>query len=320
MRSSFSLVFITCTLLVTSCKRDLLELDRAWRMDGGTNNRLNNIAFINDSICIAAGGSTFYQSTIIRSTDGGYTWKADSSSDAPKEMYGMGISPWGAVYLSGIDGDVLVSKDKGTTWQFHRIDNWLVYKGGAFATPDTGIFVSSVLQRECTITRVDSTFKILDEQTFKFGLNNIYFTDANTAYVLGYGAIMKTIDRGNNWSFLDIDGDNFTSMSIIGNEFWVCGAAGSIFHSTDAGAHWERFRNGNDITRRRYMLRSILFTTTQQGWAVGDDGLVIFSQDGGRNWMEYTAFTTNHLRSIALCPDGDLVIAGTNGGLYRIKQ
>lgn len=320
MRSFYALVSILFFLQAASCKRDLLTLDHAWRMDSGTDDRLNNVAFINDSTCIAAGGSTFDRSAIALSKDGGYTWKAISSTEAPKEMYGMGISPTGTVYLSGIDGDILVSKDMGASWQFHRIDNWLVYKGGNFATPDTGIFVSSVLQRASTITRVDSNFKILDEQSFEFGLNNIYFTGTSTAYVLGYGAVMKTSDRGDHWTFLDIDGDNFTSMAIIGNEFWICGAAGSIFHSSDAGARWERFRNGNDITRRRYMLRSILFTTAQMGWAVGDDGLVIFSQDGGRNWMEYKTFTTNHLRSIAACPNGDLLIAGTNGALYRIRQ
>lgn len=289
-------------------------------MESGTDTRLNNIAFLDDSTCIIAGGTTFDRSTIVRSTDGGYNWVADSSGDAPKEMYGMGVSASGTIYLSGIDGDILESRDKGRSWQFHRIDNWLVYKGGSFPTPDTGIFVSSVLQRESTITRVDSNFKILDEQTFQFGLNNIYIINASTSIVIGYGVMMKSIDNGATWSYLDIDGDNFTAMSVIGNEMWVCGAAGSIFHSSDGGNHWERFRNGNDLTRRRYMLRSILFTSPQTGWAVGDDGLVIYSQDGGRNWMEYKPFTTNHLRSIAACPNGDLLMAGVNGGLYRIKQ
>lgn len=320
MRPLFAIAFVFFVTLGVSCKRDLLELNSAWRMDSGTDTRLNNIAFLDDSTCIIGGGSTFYKSTIVRSSNGGYNWIADSSADAPKEMYGMGISSTGVVYLSGIDGDVLVSRDKGRTWQFHRIDNWLVYKGGSFSTPDTGIFVSSVLQRESTITRVDSNFKILDEKTFQFGLNNIYIINASTSIVIGYGVMMKSIDNGTTWSYLDIDGDNFTAMSIIGNEMWVCGAAGSIFHSSDGGNHWERFRNGNDLTRRRYMLRSILFTSPQKGWAVGDDGLVIYSQDGGRNWMEYKPFTTNHLRSIAACPDGDLLVVGTNGGLYRIKQ
>lgn len=320
MRCLPTLMFAFCLLLCAACKRDLLSLDKAWRLDSKTNYRLNNIAFLNDSICIAAGGSTFYSSVMLRSADGGYTWAADSSTEAPKEMYGMTVSPAGIVYLSGIDGGVLASIDKGKTWRFHRIDNWLVYKGGSFLTPDTGIFVSSVLQRECTITRVNADFKIVDTQTFQFGLNKIHVQDKNTAIVLGYGVMMKTTDRGNTWQYLPVDGDNFTGISQYGTHLWVCGAAGSIYHSADNGTNWERLRNGNDITRRRYMLRSIVFTNAQNGWAVGDDGLLIFSKDGGKNWMEFKPFTTNHLRSIALCPDGDMIVAGDGGSIYRVRQ
>ena len=230
----------------------------------------------------------------------------------------MGISPNGTIYLSGIDGWVLHSKDVGATWQHSHIDNWLVYKGGMFPTPDTGIFVSSVLQRECTITRVDAAFKTIDEQTFLFGLNNIYMVSSKVGYVIGYGVVMKTTDGGNTWQYLDVDGDNFTAMHIQGSEIWMCGSAGSIFHTTDAGANWQRLRNGNDLSRVRYMLRCILFTDNLHGWAAGEDGKVIYTRDGGHNWMEYKTFTTSTLRSIAKCPNGDLLMAGDRGALYRI--
>ncbi len=313
------LLLILFTLL-SSCKRDLLELQQAWQLTSYTTNRLNNIRFLDDSVCIIGGGSTFYQSTMLRSTDGGYTWAADSSTVAPKEMYGMGVAADGTVSLSGIDGDVLQSSDKGKTWQFRRINNWLVYKGGAFFTPDTGIFVSTVLQRGCTITRIDSAFNILDEQSFLFGLNNLYMVNATTGYAIGYGVIMKTTDRGNTWDYLDVKGDNFTAMDIHGKEIWTCGSAGGIYHTVDAGAHWERQRNGNDISLPRYMLRCVLFTDNMHGWAAGDNGKVIYTNDGGYNWFEYKNFTNDALRGIAQCPNGDLLLCGDEGGIYRIRQ
>ena len=313
-------IFATCIVLgANSCKKDLLHWQHVQQLNSNTTSRLNSIKFISDSICVAAGGVQFDQSVILRSADGGYTWIANSYSSAPKEMYGIGLSGNCTIYVCGIDGDVLHSTDSGKSWQFNRINDWLVYLGGTFVTPDTGIFVSSILQRESTITRVNSDFKILDEKTFLFGLNNIYTVSQSTAYVIGYGAVMKTTDRGNTWNFQDVEGDNFSAMDIHGDEIWMCGTNGGIYHTYDGGAHWKNLRNGNDITLPRYYLRAILFKDVQNGWAVGDDGKVIYTRDGGEHWSEYDKFTANSLRCIAICPGGDLLIAGDNGTIFRLR-
>jgi photosystem II stability/assembly factor-like uncharacterized protein len=320
MSRSYVYWFFIVLVGLSSCKRDLLELKQAWKLNSNTTTRLNNIRFLDDSICVIGGGSTFYQSTMLRSADGGYTWAADSSHDIPKEMYGMGVAADGSICLSGIDGGVLQSVDKGKTWQSHRILNWLVLRGGNFFTPDTGIFVSTILQRGSSITRVSADFKILDERAFLFGLNNLYMVNSTTGYAIGYGVVMKTTDRGNTWDYLDVKGDNFTAMDIHGSEVWTCGSAGGIYHTTDAGQHWERLRNGNDISLPRYMLRCLLFTDKLHGWAAGDNGKLIYTNNGGRDWYEYKNFTTDAIRGIALCPNGDILLCGDEGGIYRIKQ
>ena len=318
MRKPRLLFLVLIITFFTNCKKDLLYLQKVQLLNSNTTGQLNHIQFIGNNICIAAGGNTFYQSDIVRSVDGGYTWTAISDTDAPKEMYGIGISANGNIYLSGIDGDVLHSKDSGNTWQFNRIGNWDQYHGGTFFSTDTGIFVSSVLQRECTIARIDSNFNILDQQTFLFGLNNIYMVSQTTGYIIGYGTVMKTTNTGKTWNFQNVAGDNFMAMDIHGEEMWLCGYMGSIYHTTDGGNSWQTLRNGNDITLPRYYLMDILFTDGQNGWAVCDNGKVIHSDDGGQHWEEYNQFTTNSLRSIALCPNGDLLTAGNNGVIYRI--
>ncbi len=311
-------ILLAFLLLFSSCKKDLIAPANVRRLNSHVSTHLNSVAFLNDSVCVIGGGSTFYESTVLRSIDGGYSWAADSIPQAPKEFYGMNITPNGNIYLSGIDGLVAVSDDEGNSWQVNRVGSWLVNKGGAFVTPDTGIFVSTVLQRQCTITRVDADFNIIDEQTHLFGLNNVYFTDPNTAYIVGYGAVMKTTNKGNTWSFLNVDGDNFSAMDIHGDEIWMCGTNGGIFYSADAGKHWERRRNGNNIALPRYMLRCLLFTDSRNGWAAGDDGKLLLTKDGGYNWMEYKAFATGSIRAITRCPNNDLLLVGDNGTIFRI--
>ena len=318
MNRLFTVFFLLLICLFSSCKKDLLHFQKVQRLSSNTTMQLNNIRFISSNICIIGGGIQFAQSGVLRSVDGGYTWSVFSDSSAPKELFGMGVSTNGRIYLSGVDGDVLHSNDSGATWKFNRIPDWLVYFGGYFPAPDTGIFVSSILQRQCTVTRVDSNFKIIDEQTHLFGVNNIYPAGPRTSYLIGYGTVMVTADNGNTWNFQDVDGDNFMAMDIHGQEMWLCGYAGSIFHTTDGGNNWKRLRNGNDITLPRYNLLGIAFKDSQNGWAVCDDGKLIHTDDAGNHWEEYDRFTTSALRSLALCPNGDLLVAGDNGSIFRI--
>ena len=312
------LFFLSLVVIFFSgCRKDLLHWQKVQKLTSNTTARLDNVRFVGNNICIAAGGVQFLSSEILRSVDGGYTWSVYSDSNAPKELFGMNVTEGGDVYLCGVDGDVLHSHDSGRTWKFGRAGDWLPLVGGTFTTRDTGIFVSTTLQRQCTIVRVDSNFKTIDEKTYPFGLNNIYIATPVTGYVVGYGVVMKTIDRGATWNFQDVAGDNFTAMDIRGAGIWMCGENGSIYHSSD-GTGWQELRNGNDITHPHYSLRCILFKDELHGWAAGDDGKVIYSDDGGNHWMEYDQFTTSALRSMALCPNGDLLVVGDGGVIFRI--
>lgn len=45
-------------------------------------------------------------------------------------------------------------------------------------------------------------------------------------------------------------------------------------------------------------LHDVCFLDTQRGWAVGDRGVILTTQDGGRHWSEQTSGTTAILRSV----------------------
>src|SRR5690606_17161630 len=144
--------------------------------------------------------------------------------------------------------------------------------------------------------------------------------DDMTGYISCYGAVKKSTDGGKTWGFLDVKNDNFTGLSIVNKtDIWVCGIAGSIYHSADGGATWHKQRNGNAIAKKNYALKDILFTDTRNGWAVGEKGMVIYTTDGGSTWKEYENFTDDALHDIARTPNGQLMVAGDNGALYRLQ-
>jgi photosystem II stability/assembly factor-like uncharacterized protein len=180
--------------------------------------------------------------------------------------------------------------------------------------------VSTFGQDSGYVVRVDDNLAASDVKKYKAGLNNVAMADPTTGYVIGYGILLKTTDAGNSWSYTSIEGyDNYTGIDIHSkDDVWICGSGGSIFHTTD-GNSWKQIRNGNDITKPRYRLQGIVFNVDNiHGWAVGDKGILIATDDGGDHWEEFEHFTNSALHSVALCPNGDLLIAGDDGMLFRI--
>ena len=45
-------------------------------------------------------------------------------------------------------------------------------------------------------------------------------------------------------------------------------------------------------------LNDVYFTDNQNGWAVGDKGIIIHTTDGGQNWTSQTSGTTETLRAV----------------------
>lgn len=306
-------------MLLPACKKDQLKLSSVFVMDAHTTARLNKVRFLGSKVCLIAGGEKFHQAIVLKSTDGGFHWQADTIAQAGKAMYGLTIAPTGKIYMCGMDGAVVSTPDTGRTWGFGRLFDWGFYVSAAFPTADTGIFLSTSTSERGMLTVADTNMNIIRQQAFSFGLNNIYMLNHSTGYICGFGAVLKTIDGGNTWSFLNVKGDNFTCMDIHGDEIWMCGINGGVYHSNDAGANWETLRNGNDISLPAYRLNGVVFMDPVNGWAAGDDGILLHTDDGGHHWMEYERFTTSSFRALALYPDKYLLLAGDNGALYRVR-
>jgi photosystem II stability/assembly factor-like uncharacterized protein len=131
---------------------------------------------------------------------------------------------------------------------------------------------------------------------------------------------MKTTDAGLHWEHQSVIGDNFNSISALdSNRIFVSGLSGYIIKTSNGGKTWKRLRNGGNLTLPKYQLWDLLFLNEQKGYAVGEKGLVIYTDDGGEHWMEFDKFTTDNLRFISLCPDGKLLVGGENGSLFRLK-
>lgn len=311
------ILFISAFHLV-GCKKDTIHPSKIVKLDSHTTDRLNNILFINNNIGFVVGGQRFTIATILRTIDGGNTWSKYDIPEAGKGVYGITQAPGGRLYACAFDSKLLHSDDLGESWQVTQL-NYQPCKNIVFTTAQTGIIIAGVSFNTGTRTYINDQYQITRVDSMGYELNDIDMVTSQTGYIAAMGLMLKTIDGGQHWDMLSIKNDDFNSISDHNKtELWVCGYGGSVWHTTNGGDNWERLRNGNDITLPRYKLLHILFKDSQNGWATGEDGLLIYTNDGGHHWMEYDHFTDDALRGLAIAPDGAIVVAGDNGTLYKI--
>jgi photosystem II stability/assembly factor-like uncharacterized protein len=301
-----------------ACKKDLLHVRNVQKLNSyADNDRLNQILFVNDSVGFVVGGQRFNEAVILRTKDGGTTWEKKILPAAGKGLYGITQSPSGVLYVCGFDGKILRSYDMGDTWAFTQID-YFAFTGIAFADAVHAITVGGVSFNSGIREYIDSSGHNMHRDSLAYQLNKITMVSATEGYICGYGAMLKTVDGGKTWNFQNVKDDNFNAMDIHGDEIWMCGYNGGVYHTYDGGNHWTELRNGNNINLPRYRLLDIAFKDERNGWAAGESGKMIYTDDGGQHWEEYDQFTTEALRSISIRPDGSLLVAGDNGALYKI--
>lgn len=318
MKPLFSLLVLV-TMLNTSCRKDLVRWQSVEKIEiPGSADRLNKIYFINDTTGFVVGGQRFFNSTILRTGDGGTSWTYRNLDEAPKGLYNITEAPDQKLYAIGFDGKLLRSDDRGFNWTFHQL--WyLPYKDLAFFSPQRGLAIGGIsFYTGCkTYLSSDGTHSPWDSLVYE--LNDIEMIDGKEGYIAGYGLIMKTEDSGYTWHIQHAENDNFTSIRTYGRyEAWTCGYNGSIFHTEDGGKNWKKMRDGNDLTKRRYRLLDIAFTDPLHGYVVGENGVFLYSDDGGHHWMEFERFTDDALRCILPRKDGSLLVCGDNAAFYRV--
>jgi len=311
-----------CLLVFASCRKDQLSWQSATQLESHTGHQLNRLFFVNDTLCFAVGGVRYANATILRSADGGATWQYTDVPEAGKILNDICMGPGQKLYACGIDGKMLVSEDLGQTWMMHQMPEWLSFKTLAFPSGDSGIIMGGISFYEGRVARFDGMGQGNWSDSLPYEINTLRFANSYTGYAAGYGVLLKTNDGGHSWRQLEgITSDNFTNLHLLHEKMiWVCGYEGSIFKTTDGGESWQCLRNGNDVSRKKYHLYDIAMLNEYQGYCVGEKGLVLYTDDGGQHWMEIKPFTKVNLRSLVLSPQGDLLICGEGGALWRVRS
>ncbi len=241
-----------------------------------------------------------YGGKILRTEDGGFSWERIPSG-TQEALYRVRFVDHRRGWICGQDGVILHSADGGRSW-----------------------------------TRQSS-----GTNAYLFSL---HFVDAEFGWAVGDKSLaVHTRDGGRTWTLQKIasavaeerDADQMLAEQdpILYDVFfhdrnhgWVSGEFGRLFRTTDGGRSWtahEKSLLGGEIVDVLAIptFFGLSFVTAAEGVAVGLEGKVARTTDGGRTWqleaVEAPTALTEPLFAPFLFPDGSGWIVGASGQVLR---
>jgi photosystem II stability/assembly factor-like uncharacterized protein len=144
--------------------------------------------------------------------------------------------------------------------------------------------------------------------------------------VAAHASLFRSEDGGATWSRVSLDPGTsaalFVSVAFDPSTPGVAYAASSmygIFKSVDGGLTWTRKQEG--LPPAGFSLLQVAPSGAVYATPVAQHPAVVFrSLDQGEHWARLGAIPDAAIRSFAFSPDGSVVLAGTDRGLFRKKS
>jgi photosystem II stability/assembly factor-like uncharacterized protein len=179
-------------------------------------------------------------------------------------------------------------------------------------------------------------------------LNSVFFADAKNGWAVGHDSvILKSTDEGKKWTqAFSAPNDQRPLMDILftdANTGFAVGAYGLYYETTDAGKTWTARKlveppkkaaapppkkgkdakadleiddggKGGDEDRH---LNAIIKVGDNRLFIVGEAGMLLKSDDGGKNWTKLAAPYKGSFFGAIQAQDGSVVLYGLRGKIFR---
>ena len=268
---------------------------------------LAGVAFNAAGVGLAVGNTG-----VLRSTDGGATWSAVVGSGAG--LLGVAfVNPATAVAV-GVNGLILRSTDTGATWTSRPSPTTDQIEGVAFSGSGVGVAATpSGLLRSAdggltwsAVAGVPGIFNALTSVA------------ANTfVAVTAGGTVHRSTDGGLSWILVATRVGGWNGVACADASTLVAVGSDNIGHalalrSVDGGATW----TDAGIAGFANYFGAVAFASTTKGVAVGSNGTLYRTLDGGASWIDDFPIDDAFLRGVAIV-QGRAVAVGWYGAIVR---
>ncbi len=316
--SLYSLYLMALLLCVISCKKkDKLAVNYA-SSTIASDIQVNNSFWLSSSTGFVCGGERSHSGKIFKTTNGGATWNEVYSNTA-LSLYDVCFVNDSVGYCGGEKFTMLFTIDAGKTWQNYKF-GWM-----------PGNY------QECTLrnlSKIGNRVLVTGGDNFNLGITfqfghsdfgyryshpdselrgSLSFDNGNSYYFFGYGYGFRSNDSMKTYEPINLTNDFFTGSTAINNSLaYVCGYNGGIYKTKNAGQNWEKIDNVNHLLTARDHFNSILFTDEQNGWCVGNNGLILNTVNGS-DWKKVDYSGKENFLSVRQ-KSGSIVIVSTSDG------
>jgi len=273
-------------------------------LNSGTTKQLLSVFFFDQ----LNGWTVGQDQTILRTTDGGTNWNSVSptGSDHYFSVYFTSLLNGWIAGATGSFGIILKTTDGGSIWTNSLIPTSRM-NSIKFIDENTGCVVGDE-GRIYTTSNGGADWNLAVSNTTS-DMRDFYMNSSGEGWAVGYdGTIIHTTNYGSNWN-VETSPTSQTLYGIEGD--YVVGWAGTILQR---GVNWEIVSEGYTNN-----LRAIEFDIfTDDGYAVGDNGLILKTSDAGNTWLPEDSLTNYDLydvEALYTCGyyDPDAVVIGEYG-------
>jgi photosystem II stability/assembly factor-like uncharacterized protein len=257
---------------------------------------------------------------IIYSDDNGISW---TQSSVPVDLTLTAVAFVNKTdgWACGHYGVILHTTDGGVTWQVQlngiQANNLTLAaataENTATVTATGGVDATDPSVAQMALRRANFFVAAGPDKPFL----TIWAQDQKSAMVFGaYRMVMKTTDGGKTWSDWSLHiGDprshNLYDVVASGNDIFIAGEIGLVFHSVDRGNNFAEVTMPTDAT----MFGCI---------ATGDGGFMVFgvggqayrTDDVGKTWTPVSVGATVNLLAAKTMASGAIVAVAEDGTLY----
>lgn len=299
------LLFFLILILLSSCAKDVDTVEFT-QIETSTNQDLSGIDVFNGELFVV-GGEVFNQGIVLNGKELNWT-NEESFSD--KRLFGIDCNE---INCTGVGQD-------GYYYQYTEVDGWTFVRLPAWnfqrsvsRTASHTVTVSGKSFEDGFIYHITQSNVLDTIVSVAAQMQDVAVVDDKTFIAVGYGTILRSVDGGYNWSYIDQEGDFYHSADFTDeNHGIIVGQAGSILLTDDGGLNWETIKKPASLSANRKQFLSVKYINNTNIYIVGDEGLLWNSSDGGRSWEEYKVDTNQNLNDLAEL-DGKLYIVGDNG-------